>query len=328
MSVSRAFGYRSCHADCKEKSVMATPGHVPMKNTDRQEDGPPETAGATSRPRISLPEYRHPRRQREAFPESVADEVPIGASEPLLDVAAASFGHSAANTDTALLEAVIGTDDRVRVSKERMAMNPWRQICALRIVSQTSRTFVGTGWFIAPGVLATAGHCVFLQDEGGWAKSIRVIPAKRGVDEPFGTVTADVFASVDGWVKQRQRDFDYGVIFLNDKVVGTKVGNFAVDVLDPPELEGTDAQISGYPADRDRAEFQFFHARPMLDVTDTRLVYDIDTFGGQSGSPIWQETDARGVVAVRIDTPGGVSSNSGTRITGDIIDNLVKWIAE
>ena len=135
-----------------------------------------------------------------------------------------------------------------------MALNPWRQICALRIVSQTNRTFVGTGWFIAPNVLATAGHCVFLQDEGGWAKSIRVIPAKHGPTEPFGDQSSMRFASVDGWVKQRQRDFDYGVIFLDDPAPGTQVGNFGVQVLDDAETQGnrcTDFRLSGRSRPRD-----------------------------------------------------------------------------
>jgi glutamyl endopeptidase len=57
-------------------------------------------------------------------------------------------------------------------------------------------------------------------------------------------------------------------------------------------------------------------------------VYDIDTFGGQSGSPIWQETQETGVVAVGIHTTGGVSSNSGTRISSDVMENLVNWITE
>jgi V8-like Glu-specific endopeptidase len=245
---------------------------------------------------------------------------------PLLtDVAVASFGNAIEGINTTLLEAIIGDDDRVRVSKERMAMNPWRQICALRIISQSNRTYVGTGWFIAAGVVATAGHCVFLQNDGGWAKSILVVPAKQGPHEPFGSQTSTRFGSVDGWVEKRQSDFDYGVIFLDDKTVGEKVGNFGVQALNPIELKGTDAQISGYPADRDRAEFQFFHLRPIIDVTDTQLIYDIDTFGGQSGSPIWQETIENGLIAVGIHTTGGVSSNSGTRITDDVLQNLVEW---
>jgi glutamyl endopeptidase len=310
---------------------MATPGHEPMTNRDRQESGR-VALEASARPltsRTSLPYYQRPVRRRRngaalesARPQPAAE---AAAGEALTDVAAASFGSSATHTNAMVLEAVIGADDRVRVSAQRMAMNPWRQICALRIVSQTERTFVGTGWFIGPGILATAGHCVFLQDEGGWAKSIRVIPAKSGSDQPFGTLTSTRFAAVDGWVKQRSRDFDYGVIFLDDASVGAQVGNFAVQALGVSALKGSDAQISGYPADRDRAEFQYFHLRPMIDVTETRLVYDIDTFGGQSGSPIWQDTQELGIVAVGVHTTGGASSNSGTRITDDVLGNLARW---
>jgi glutamyl endopeptidase len=115
------------------------------------------------------------------------------------------------------------------------------------------------------------------------------------------------------------------VIFLDDASVGAQVGNFAVQALGVSALKGSDAQISGYPADRDRAEFQYFHLRPMIDVTETRLVYDIDTFGGQSGSPIWQDTQELGIVAVGVHTTGGASSNSGTRITDDVLGNLARW---
>src|SRR5262245_20809455 len=270
---------------------MPAPGHRPMKNTDRQELGRTTFERAPTRltTRVSLPSYR-PRARSPRSPSAlealVTERGPAVAVDVLTDVAAASFGSSAKITDPMVFEIVLGSDDRVRVTDDDMAMNPWRQICALRIVSQNDQTFVGTGWFIAPGVLATAGHCVFLQDDGGWAKSIRVIPAKHGIAEPFGSLTSKRFASVDGWVEKRSRDFDYGVIFLDDQTVGGKVGNFAVRALGVADLKGTDAQISGYPADRDSATFQYFHARPMTDVTDTRLIYDIDTFGGQSGSPI------------------------------------------
>jgi glutamyl endopeptidase len=312
---------------------MASPGHRPIANTDPERSGRTlERAPLRLTSKTSLPYYRGrrpavPKRDRrfEALVEGTEGEA---ADEALVDVAAASFGATARLTDPVVFEVVLGEDDRERVSRERMALNPWRQICALRIVSQTGRTFVGTGWFIAPNVLATAGHCVFLQDEGGWAKSIRVIPAKHGATEPFGFQTSMRFASVDGWVKQRQRDFDYGVIFLDDAAPGTRIGNFGVQVLDDAEIKGIDAQISGYPADRDRATFQFFHLRPVLDVTATRLIYDIDTFGGQSGSPIWQETEENGLVAVGVHTTGTVSSNSGTRITGDVMENLIRWTME
>src|SRR5262245_23575044 len=151
---------------------MASPGHVPVTNTDRRDVGERvlESAGPSLTSKPSLPYYRRrirPGASRVRLESHVEEEAAEVAESSLTDVAVASFGNAAANTDTTLFEAVIGDDDRVRVSKERMAMNPWRQICALRILSQNNRNYVGTGWFVGRGVLATAGHCVFLQDDGG-----------------------------------------------------------------------------------------------------------------------------------------------------------------
>jgi glutamyl endopeptidase len=234
------------------------------------------------------------------------------------DAAIASFG------DTMLLEAVIGNDDRVRVAEADLARNPFRQICALRIKAKTGPMFVGTGWLIGPRALATAGHCVFLQQEGGWAESIDVIPAKFGNKEPLGSFRAKRFRAVDGWVKQQSRDFDYGVILLDKDSPGDSLGWFTVDAESDADLKASQANISGYPADKDNANFQYFHARPVMDVSPTRLMYDIDTFGGQSGSPVWEDS-ADGLVAIGIHTNGGVSSNSGTRITEAVIENFSTW---
>ncbi len=311
---------------------MPSPGHRPVKNTDAineaalAQDEP--AAPQTNRPSLS---YYHPPRRRQpreitesalmmASPDgSLLEASPAESMEVLPDAAVASLG------DHTLLEAVIGNDDRVKVAPELLRQNPWRQICALRIRSASGRMYVGTGWYISPGVLATAGHCVFLHDDGGWPVSIDVFPAKSGADEPFGRVHSTRFAAVDGWTQQRSRDFDYGVIFLDDTAPGTRVGNFEVAALTNSELGGAVAKVSGYPADRERAEFQFFHERPLIDVTESRLVYDVDTFGGQSGSPIWIDTEELGLIAVGIHTTGGLSSNSGTRITDDVLDNLISW---
>lgn len=283
-----------------------------------------EAAVAPAQKRSTLPYYRPPSRTRTGLELSVNEMMlpeaatELAPPEVVRDVATASFG------ETNVLEAIIGNDDRVRVADGLMRANPWRQICALRIRSKTGKMYVGTGWFIAPNVLATAGHCVFLQNEGGWAQSIDVFPAKAG-SVYFGKATSRRFRAVDGWVRNQSRDFDYGVILLDDGEMGARVGNFAVRVLDDAALKAVDAKISGYPADRDRAEYQYFHERPLQSTTNTRLNYDIDTFGGQSGSPIWVDTED-GVLAVGVHTTGGISSNSGTRINMDVLGNLIGWI--
>jgi V8-like Glu-specific endopeptidase len=238
---------------------------------------------------------------------------------PPRDASEASFGG------TTLLEAVIGNDDRVRLADALTHTNPWRQICSLLIRASTGAAYVGTGWFIGPQVLATAGHCVFLQKEGGWADTIEVAPGRSGAAEPYGRLTAHRFASVDGWLAGGSTDFDYGVIFLDDPVVGTSVGNFEVEAALDDEMARATARISGYPADKDNAQYQYYHERVLQRVTPTRLLYDIDTFGGQSGSPIWLQAEGSPAVAVGIHTTGGLTSNSGTRISEPVLDNFIRW---
>ena len=304
-----------------QEATISVPGHKPLSSTEPSphegRDVQELEAGAFLTNRPSLHYYTSPASR--ARTEVLELDVPVGRAP--VDVAAASFG------DSTLLELVIGNDDRVRVADELMQSNPWRQICALRIRSKTGRAYVGSGWFIAPSVVATAGHCVYLQNEGGWAQSIDVIPALRGDGPPlYGSATATRFKAVDGWVNGGSRDFDYGVIILDDDTLGRRVGNFAVQALSDSALKSVMAKISGYPADRDRAMYQYFHERPLMSSTATRLEYDIDTFGGQSGSVVFVDTVETGVVAIGIHTTGGSTSNSGTRINADVLRNLIAWI--
>lgn len=301
-------------------------GHRPIRSTDPLPEetaprGTDEAAVAVRPEAVVLPYYEPPRdrtrMESEAIPEASGRE--DATAEPLRDAAEASFG------ETTMLEAVIGNDDRVRLADDLARTNPWRQICSLRIHASTGASYVGTAWFISPQVLATAGHCVFLQKEGGWADTIEVAPGRNGGAEPYGRLIAHRFASVDGWVTDNAKDFDYGVIFLDDLAVGTRVGNFEVEAAVDGEMAQATARISGYPADKDRAQYQYYHERVLQSVTPTRLLYDIDTFGGQSGSPIWLQAEGSRAVAVGIHTTGGLTSNSGTRISEPVLDNLIGW---
>ncbi len=310
---------------------MPSQGHHRVHNTDSIQESATLESDSIRPPQINnetIPGYRAPQRREvpDFVPESAGPEATASASAPeanefetLPDASVASFGGEN------ILEVVIGQDDRVRVPAEQMGEPPWRMICALRIESQRGQQYVGTGWFIAPGVLATAGHCVFMHDDGGWAKSVTVIPEKDGRSEPLGRLVSTRFGSVDGWTRQRSRDFDYGVIFLDDSTAGRRLGNFEVMTFSDSELTGVIGKVSGYPADRDRASIQYFHERALVGMTPTQLFYDVDTFGGQSGSPVWLDTQEFGLTVMAIHTMGMVSRNGGTRITGDVLENLIEW---
>jgi glutamyl endopeptidase len=221
-----------------------------------------------------------------------------------------------------LLEVVIGDDDRVSV--ESTTKSPWRKIAALRIKSKTGKLFVGTGWFIGPKVLVTAGHCVYLHKEGGWASEIEVIPGLDKNDRPFGSHVSTYFYSVEGWVKDRNSETDYAVIVLN-KPIGDKTGWFGFGNLDDVELKKQIANISGYPLDLEKATKQYYHSRKLTIVSSRKVYYDIDTYGGQSGSPVWLNIGENERIAIAIHTTGGSTSNNGTRIIKEVFDNLKTW---
>ena len=71
-------------------------------------------------------------------------------------------------------ESICGEDDRVQI--KAATAPPWRMIAKLLITVGDGGQYVGTGWFISPRTVMTAGHCVFSNRSGGWAKSIRVHP--------------------------------------------------------------------------------------------------------------------------------------------------------
>lgn len=308
---------------------MTVDGHAPRRN-ELDHRVIPEAAAVAPAPRrrtaTTIAYHRPPaaRRSSRTMPRIITEAAMTGAptavvaSGRLPDAAIASFGNPV------ILEVVIGNDDRVRIKEQDLRRNPFRQICALRIKARTGALYVGTGWFIGPRSVATAGHCVYMHKEQGWAEWIDVIPAKYGAREPYRKLRATKFRTVDGWIDQKRPDLDYGLILLDETSTGTRVGWFEVAAESDGELVSSVANISGYPADRENAEFQYFHARPVVQATPTRIEYDVDTFGGQSGSPIWVDTSS-GVVAVGVHTTGAATGNSGTRITEPVIDNFIAW---
>jgi glutamyl endopeptidase len=220
------------------------------------------------------------------------------------------------------LEVVIGDDDREKVSD--VLDTPWRKIAALKIKAANGRTYVGTAWFISPRVLATAGHCVYMHEAGGWPQQIEVIPALNGDIRPYGQAISTKFESNNGWINDRNSDYDYGVIIL-DKALSEEIGWFAFAAAEDNYLNSNIANISGYPADLDKATKQYYHARKITRSSSRRIYYDIDTYGGDSGAPVWMNFGENKRVAIGIHTNGGSTSNFGTRITDEIYKNLQNW---
>lgn len=267
----------------------------------------------------------------EGFDESVLDEdrETLLPEEPVLDAWYAEYGDEAtigAALEGAMRveEVVIGRDDRVRINNT--TTYPWRTICSLRITARDGSRWIGTGWLVGHRTVITAGHVVYIHGRGGWVRSIEVIPGRNGNQSPYGSCVATHFRSVKGWTKNKRKSHDYGCIILPANCdYGRQLGYFGYANLSFFSLLGLKVNLSGYPGDKPTGT-QWWHARKIKLVASRRLVYNIDSAGGQSGSPVWRLKNGKRH-AVGIHTNGSKLGNSATRITKSVFNNIKKWKA-
>ena len=238
----------------------------------------------------------------------------------LKDIGAASFGDPAG-----LIETVHGVDNRVKINNTNVY--PWRAHASLLITAADNSQWIGTGWFIGPRTLITAGHVVHIKGSGvagrdGWVKRIQVMPGRNGASLPYGSVTATSFRSVTGWTGSGNQDFDYGAILLPTPL-GNSTGWLGYGNYADADLLASVGNITGYPGDQPSGT-QWYDARRIASVTSRKVFYDIDTAGGQSGSAVYRTING-GRYAVAVHAYGGASTNSGTRINNDVLTNLNAW---
>ena len=123
--------------------------------------------------------------------------------------------------------------------------------------------------------MATAGHCVYLHNQGGWARRIEVIPGCNGSARPFGQAVSSSLRSVVGWVSNKKPEYDFGCVVLpTGSFGGSNLGSFGFAAFDAAKLLAQAAVLAGYPGDKPFAEL-WGMARKIKTVAAKTLVYDI-----------------------------------------------------
>ena len=224
-------------------------------------------------------------------------------------------------------ETVHGPDNRIQITNT--SSYPWRVHASLLITARDGSRWIGTGWFIGPHTLITAGHVVYIKNSGvpgrdGFVRSIQVMPGRNGSTLPYGSVTTSNLRTVNGWANSGDPDYDYGAIILSTDL-GSQTGWFGFAAWNDATLTSSTVNISGYPGDKPSGT-QWYHWNRVASVSARRVYYDIDTFGGQSGSAVYRIVDG-GRYGVAVHAYGGTVTNSGTRITKPVFDNFVAWKA-
>jgi V8-like Glu-specific endopeptidase len=260
-----------------------------------------------------------PKDESESFEAVESLEFVVPDLTTLSDIGEASFGPPPQ------FEAVIGTDERVRIKTTKQY--PWRVIASLLITAADNSQWIGTGWFISPRTLVTAGHCVYIKNSGvpgrdGWVKKIQVMPGRNGSELPYGGITATEFFSVKGWGDQGSENYDYGAIIL-PSVFPQDLGFYSFGVFDDARLMSSVVNIAGYPGDKPKGTL-WYDSRQVGSVNPDKVFYAADTAGGQSGTVVYVLINGKRV-GVAIHTYGGATANSGTRISTPVYSNLQAW---
>jgi glutamyl endopeptidase len=225
------------------------------------------------------------------------------------------------------IESVLGVDTRIRAYTTTY---PARATALI--------TFTGgwcTGWFYGPNVVATAGHCVHSGPGGTWKQNVRVYPGYDAGSAPYGSYPAKWLASVIGWTNSGDERYDYGVIKLSTNA-GNTVGWYGF-WWQTASLNNTPSIILGYPGDKSPTQSQWVAVDKTRVTQERQVFYKNDTFGGMSGSAVWEDRPAgssfcaNGPCAYAIHAYGLHGSsphsnhNHGTRIVQAVFDNLIAW---
>jgi glutamyl endopeptidase len=161
---------------------------------------------------------------------------------------------------------------------------------------QNGRNSWCTGTLIDADTVLTAGHCVHdgYGTEAGWSTRVKFLPGVEGNTARFGKCGARELLTLPAWYDRGAEYQDLGLVQL-DCSIGDVVGWFGYRSM--PGRHGLDramVNLRGYPGDMRWGSLWTMRGR--LTASQAQMAfYDLDTYGGQSGSPLYDQRPCNGM---------------------------------
>lgn len=197
------------------------------------------------------------------------------------------------------------------VSDEQSRRHPHAAIASVRIhivgAGTTTAFFSGTGWFVAPDRVVTAAHVLDLRRAwasvpGATSWHLEVVPGESpAAPQPFGATWAERVERHPRFVDDGVSPWDLAVMKV--KPPSGLTAARCIDAHPAPAGTGVVLKIAGYAWNGGSPGAQFQHAGQVQAREGAAIFYDIDTEGGQSGSPLLLRMSAADV-AVGVHTGG------------------------
>ncbi|MEB8086542.1 trypsin-like peptidase domain-containing protein [Staphylococcus pseudoxylosus] len=211
------------------------------------------------------------------------------------------------------IERILGKDDRILV--ENYTSYPYKTIVLLNMTF-TNITYIGTGTVIAPDTILTAAHNVYDSRLGGWATEITAYAGARANKATIGKAKVDKKYVLPEWINSQSSQHDLAVIKLKTSL-GDQTGTLGIT----NEMKLSEPiETAGYPADK--GGWTLYKGNGLLKkITNFNVYYDIDTYGGQSGSPVWN----RDKKIIGVHAYGSSPLNFATKINDTNLKLIKKW---
>ena len=208
-----------------------------------------------------------------------------------------------------------------------------------------SAACIGTGWFAGPKTIITAGHVLY---DVNWPQRDEITPAWGAMADVWigyreglalGHANSARFRVTNAWKAfvdsgaseaDRRSQIDVGCIQLGESLFDFP-RYFDLNGAGDAAIAGQLATISGYPTDRDSAQIQYSGSGGIGDVSPNFFYHLIDTFGGQSGAPVWLGgTGVAQPSVVGIHTGGSEEEarNWAVRMTSELKALIQQWVEE
>lgn len=209
--------------------------------------------------------------------------------DPPLDEGSHDAHAAAARIVQAEPARIIGADDRKLVPDTRFL--PHSAIVKISGYDANNIEWICTGFFYAPHMVATAGHCIYNKDPEkgnlGWRQRVTVTPGLNGSAKPFPTCPARELYSISNWTVDGNPNSDYGAIRLACGV-GHRTGVLPIEEARAQDVEDYQTKyLIGYSGDKGGTT-QWFRSGIITGWSVFRIKYNLDTIGGDSGGPVYR----------------------------------------
>ena len=215
-------------------------------------------------------------------------------------------------------------DNRVRITNTTVW--PWTVQGHMIMTFPDGSQYIGSGTMLYRHHVLTAGHCVYSASNGGWASSVQFNAAQNDGTLPFGSAWATLLASFNGWVSSGLRDWDMGILVLNEDL-GNSTGWMGIISTSDGNLMNHQITVAGYPGDKGGQQL-WASTNPIVGVLAQLVSYNAYTKGGDSGAAaygLWQGVDLEHQAADHVAGPDGIP-NTGCRVSADKFQPIVDFI--